>query len=101
MSSELHGQRIVFLVANTGVEQVALTTPWQAVEEAGGHPVLIAPEKDTVQAVNHDIEIADTFSPSHAVADVDSANFAALVLPGGVANPDTLRLVPEAVAFVK
>ncbi|HEX3829640.1 MAG TPA: type 1 glutamine amidotransferase domain-containing protein, partial [Sporichthyaceae bacterium] len=76
-------------------------TPWQAVEEAGGQPILIAPTKDTVQAVNHDIEIADTFSPSHAVADVDSADFAALVLPGGVANPDKLRLAPEAVAFVK
>ncbi|HEX4395098.1 MAG TPA: type 1 glutamine amidotransferase domain-containing protein [Mycobacterium sp.] len=101
MSNELQGQRIAFLVANSGVEQVELTTPWQAVEEAGGQPILIAPTKDTVQAVNHDTEIADTFSPSHAVADVDSADFAALVLPGGVANPDKLRLVPEAVAFVK
>jgi protease I len=78
-----------------------LTTPWQAVEVAGGQPILIAPEKDTVQAVNHDIEIADTFSPSHAVADVDADDFTGLVLPGGVANPDKLRLVPEAVAFVK
>jgi protease I len=101
MSNELQGQRIAFLVANSGVEQVELTTPWQAVEEAGGEPVLIAPEKDSVQAVNHDIELADTFTPSHAVADVHSTEFAGLVLPGGVANPDKLRLVPDAVAFVK
>jgi protease I len=101
MSNELQGQRIAFLVANSGVEQIELTTPWQAVEEAGGQPILIAPAKDSVQAVNHDIEIADTFTPSHAVADVDSVDFAAIVLPGGVANPDELRLVPEAVAFVK
>jgi protease I len=101
VSNELQGQRIAFLVANSGVEQVELTTPWQAVEEAGGHPVLIAPEKDSVQAVNHDLEIADTFSPSHAVAEVDAADFAGLVLPGGVANPDKLRLVAEAVSFVK
>src|ERR1700709_2319419 len=101
MSNELQGKRVAFLVANSGVEQVELTTPWQAVQEAGGQPILIAPEKDSVQAVNHDIEIADTFSPSHAVADVDSTDFAGLVLPGGVANPDKLRLVPDAVAFVK
>jgi protease I len=101
MSNELQGQRIAFLVANAGVEQVELTSPWQAVQEAGGEPVLIAPELDTVQAVNHDIEIGDTFNPSYAVAEADSADFAALVLPGGVANPDKLRLVPEAVAFVK
>jgi protease I len=101
MSNELSGQRIAFLVANSGVEQVELTTPWQAIETAGGEPVLIAPEKETVQAVNHDLELADTFDPAYAVADADATDFAGLVLPGGVANPDKLRLVPEAVAFVK
>ncbi|MCW2526420.1 MAG: intracellular protease, PfpI family [Pseudonocardiales bacterium] len=101
MSNELTGQRIGFLVANSGVEQVELTAPWQAVEAAGGQPILIAPEKESVQAVNHDIEIADTFNPDHAVGDVDPADFSGLVLPGGVANPDKLRLVAEAVAFVR
>jgi protease I len=101
VSNELQGQRIAFLVADSGVEQIELATPWHAIEEAGGQPVLIAPEKDTVQADNHDLEFADTFSPSHAVADVDPADFAGLVLPGGVANPDKLRLVAEAVSFVK
>jgi protease I len=101
MSNELQGKRVAFVVANTGVEQVELTAPWQAVEAAGGQPVLIAPEREPVQAVNHDIELADTFDPALAVAEADSADFAGLVLPGGVANPDKLRLVPEAVAFVK
>ena len=101
MSSELAGKRIAFLVANEGVEHVELTTPWQAVEDAGGQPVLIAPEKDEVRTVNHDTEPADTFHPDHAVGDVSAADFAGLVLPGGVANPDKLRLVPEAVAFVQ
>jgi protease I len=101
MSNELSGQRIAFLVANSGVEQVELTAPWQAVEAAGGEPVLIAPEKETVQAVNHDLELADTFDPAYAVADAAAADFAGLVLPGGVASPDKLRLVPEAVEFVK
>jgi len=101
MSNELSGKRIAFLVANSGVEQVELTTPWQAVKDAGGEPVLIAPERDKVQAVNNDLELGDTFDPAHAVAEVSAADFAALVLPGGVANPDKLRTVPEAVGFVK
>jgi protease I len=101
MTNELAGKRIAFLVANAGVEQVELTSPWQAVTDAGGEPVLLAPEKDAVQAVNHDLEQADTFQPDHAVADVAAADFAALVLPGGVASPDKLRLVPEAVGFVQ
>jgi deglycase len=101
MSNELAGKRIAFLVANAGVEQVELTSPWQAVKDAGGEPVLLAPEKDTVKTVNHDAEPGGSYEPDHAVGDVSGADFAGLVLPGGVANPDKLRLVPEAVAFVK
>ncbi len=101
MSTELAGKQIAFLVANSGVEQVELTRPWQAVEEAGGRPVLIAAEKDTVQTVNHDTELADTFDPASAVADADPDDYAALVLPGGVGNPDKLRLVPDAISFIK
>jgi protease I len=100
MAPQLSGKRIAFLVANEGVEQVELTTPWQAVEQAGGQPVLIAPAKDTVQAVNGDITQGDTFTPTAAVAEVSADEFDALVLPGGVANPDKLRLVAEAVALV-
>jgi protease I len=101
MSNELAGRRIAFLVANVGVEQVELTSPWQAVREAGGEPVLLAPEKEPVQTVSHDTEPAGSFDPDHAVGDVLAEDFAALVLPGGVANPDKLRLVPEAIAFVR
>src|ERR1700712_2453050 len=101
MSNELSGRRIAFLVANSGVEQVELTGPWQAVKDAGGEPVLLAPLQDTVRAVNHDIEPGDTFEPDLAVADASVSDFAALVLPGGVASPDKLRLVTEAVEFVK
>jgi protease I len=101
MSNELTGKRIAFLVANVGVEQVELTEPWQAVEKAGGQPVLIAPEKSEVQAMNGDVEKGDTFDPDGAVTDANAADFDALVLPGGVANPDKLRTDPQAVAFVK
>jgi protease I len=101
MSDELRGKRIAFLVANTGVEQVELTSPWQAVKEAGGQPVLLAPEKAEVQAMNGDTDKADTFPADQAVAEVSADEFDAIVLPGGVANPDKLRLVTEAVDFVR
>ena len=101
MSKELAGKRIAFLVANAGVEEAELTSPWQAVFDAGGEPILLAPEKDTIQAVSHDTEAAGIFSPDYAVGDASAEDFAALVLPGGVANPDKLRLIPDAVAFVQ
>jgi protease I len=101
VSAELSGKRIAFLVANTGVEQVELTGPWQAVKDAGGTPVLLAPKAEPVQAVNGDLEKGDTFEPDRAVGSATADDFDALVLPGGVANPDKLRLVTEAVSFVQ
>ncbi|HEV7204097.1 MAG TPA: type 1 glutamine amidotransferase domain-containing protein [Jatrophihabitans sp.] len=101
MSNELNGKRIAFLVANVGVEQVELTSPWSAVEAAGGRPVLVAPEKGTVQAVKGDVDKGDTFDADEAVGSASAADFDALVLPGGVANPDKLRMDADAMAFVK
>ena len=100
MSSELSGKHVAFLVANGGVEQVELTSPWQAVKDAGGQPILVAPEKEAVQAMNGDADKGDTFQPDRAVGDVSADDFDALVLPGGVANPDKLRIIPEAVSLV-
>jgi protease I len=101
MTENLNGRRIAFLVANAGVEQVELTSPWQYVKDRGGQPVLIAPEKSEVQAMNGDIDKGDTFAPDLALTDANADDFAALVLPGGVANPDKLRTEPSAIAFVK
>jgi protease I len=101
MANELNGKRVAFLVANVGVEQVELTDPWQAVQEAGGEPVLVAPEMSPIQAMNGPIEKADTFDPDQTVDDVSSDDFDGLVLPGGVANPDKLRTIPAAVELVK
>jgi len=98
-SPNLEGKRIAFLVAAEGVEQVELTEPWKAVQQAGATPVLVSPEAGKVQAFNH-LDKADTFEVDVAVADADPAGFAALVLPGGVANPDLLRTDETAVAFV-
>ncbi len=100
MSNELTEQRIAFLVSNEGTEQVELTEPWAAVEAAGGTPVLIALESGRIQAFNH-LDKGDTFPVDVTVADADAADFAGLVLPGGVANPDQLRTDTAAVAFAK
>jgi protease I len=100
MSARIEGKRVAFLVANEGVEQIELTQPWEAVEEAGGEPELIAPERGEVQAFEH-LDKADTFDATTAVADAEAEEYDALVLPGGVANPDQLRTIPEAVDFVR
>ncbi|OLE38727.1 MAG: protease [Actinobacteria bacterium 13_1_20CM_3_68_9] len=100
MAEQLRGKRIAFLVANEGVEQVELTRPWEAVREAGAEVELIAPEAGEVQAFNH-LDKADTFRVDRTVADVRASDYDGLVLPGGVANPDILRTVPEAVEFTR
>jgi protease I len=100
MSTDLQGRTIAFLVAPEGVEQVELTEPWRAVEEAGGTPRLISTESGRIQAYNH-LDKADTF-PVDSTVDVATVDeFDGLVLPGGVANPDYLRMRPQAVAFAK
>jgi protease I len=100
MAEALAGRTVAFLVANEGIEQVELTEPWKAVEQAGGRPVLVAPKSGRAQAFNH-LDKADTFPVDTSVADADAAQFAALVLPGGVANPDQLRMDGDAVRFVR
>ena len=100
MTTDLTGKTIAFLVASEGIEQVELTAPWRAVQEAGGTPQLISPEAGQVQAYEH-LDKGDTFPVDVTVADADPAAYAGLVLPGGVANPDALRADAGAVAFVK
>jgi protease I len=96
----LDGKKIAFLVANEGVEQVELTSPWSAVEDAGAVPFLLAPEIGKVQAFHH-LDRGDAFEADLPVADVHVEDYDALVLPGGVANPDQLRTTPAAVAFAR
>ena len=99
MAGELDGKTVAFL-ATEGVEQVELTEPWKAVENAGGTPELISLEPGAVQAFNH-LDKGDTFPVDHTAAEADAARYDALVLPGGVANPDFLRADEDAVAFVR
>jgi protease I len=100
MADKLQGKRIAFLVAPEGVEQVELTEPWKAVEGEGGQPELISTESGEVQAFNH-LDKADTFPVDRTVSDADASEYDALVLPGGVANPDFLRMDEGAVAFAR
>jgi protease I len=97
---DLNGKTIAFLVAGEGIEQVELTEPWAAVEDAGGTPKLLSPESGKVQAFHH-LDRADTFAVDAVVADADPSSYDGLVLPGGVANPDALRTDEDAVAFVR
>ena len=98
--ADLAGKRVAFMTANEGVEQVELERPWAAVEEAGGTSELIAPEEGEVQAFHH-LEKGDTFDVDTAIGDADPGDYDALVLPGGVANPDNLRTHEDAVDFVR
>lgn len=100
MSNELNGKTVAFLVAPEGAEQIELTEPWSAVQRAGGTPQLISTEAGEVQAFNH-LDKGDAFPVDSEVSDLNVQDFDALVLPGGVANPDYLRTQPAAVQFVK
>ena len=97
-SSTTH--KVAFLVATGGIEQVELTGPWQAVEQSGAPPVLISTQAGTVQAYNH-LDKGGVFDVDLTVSSAEVADYAALVLPGGVANPDALRTDSDAVAFVR
>ncbi|NDK29442.1 type 1 glutamine amidotransferase [Streptomyces sp. TR1341] len=92
--------RIAFLVAPEGVEQVELTEPWKAAVDAGHEPVLVSTDSGKVQGFNH-LDKADTFEVDEVVGEADAGSFGGLVLPGGVANPDFLRMDEKAVGFVK
>ncbi|QRN04722.1 DJ-1/PfpI/YhbO family deglycase/protease [Legionella sp. MW5194] len=95
----LNGLKVAILVAN-GFEQVELVKPRQALEEAGAKTFLISPEKDALQGFNH-LDKGDRFTVDIPLKEAKADEFDALLLPGGVANPDRLRLFPEAVSLVR
>src|SRR3954463_1990564 len=99
MANDLNGKTSAFRAAE-GVEQVELTEPWKAVEEAGGTPELVSIEDGEGQAFTH-LDKADTFKVDKHVSDADASGYDGLVLPGGVANPDFLRMDEDAVGFVR
>lgn len=99
MANELQGHRIAFL-ATDGVEQVELTEPWKAAKNAGADVELISIKPGQIQGFHH-FDKGDTFPVNHTVDQVSAADYDDLVLPGGVANPDALRLNKQAMSFVR
>lgn len=93
-------KKVAFLVAHEGIEQVELTEPWDAVSAAGHEPVLVSPKAGEVQMFDH-LDKADTKAVDRTVSEVSAEEFDAFVLPGGVANPDILRMDDDAVGLVR
>ena len=100
MGSTLKSATVAFLAAAEGAEQAELLEPWQAVLEQGGHPVLISDARDKIQMFEH-LDRGETQAVDVHIADARTQDYVGLVLPGGVANPDRLRTVRSAVAFVR
>lgn len=98
MAGELKGRTIAVL-ATDGVEQVELTEPVKALKEAGAE-VKVVSDKDEIQAFKHH-DKGSKIPVDESLDDAEPEAFDGLVLPGGVINPDALRLVPEAIEFVR
>ena len=99
MSDDLKGKRVAMLVAN-GFEQVEMTSPKQALEDAGAKVDIVSPETAQVKGWNHD-QPADDFPVDVPLSSASADNYDALVLPGGVMNPDTLRTNEWALQLVR
>jgi protease I len=99
MTASIRGKRVAFL-ATDGVEEVEYTEPRKAVEAAGGTAELISIKTGEIQALNH-MDKAGTYRVDRQVGEADAGDYDALVLPGGVANPDFLRADADAVRFVR
>ncbi len=93
--TELNGKRVAFL-ATDGYEDSELTSPWDAVTDAGADVTLVAPEDGTITGKNGHVQKVDLLSGA-----ADAGDFDALVLPGGVVNADHLRMDAASVAFAK
>src|SRR5688572_21977644 len=99
MPNRLEGKKVAFL-ATDGVEQVELTESWKAVEQEGGEPELVSLESGEIQGFEH-LDKDRTFPVDRTVSDAKADDYDGLVLPGGVANPDFLRMDEDAVAFTR
>jgi protease I len=100
MGRSLKSASVAFLAAAEGTEQAELQRPWRAVLEQGGSPVLISPARDKIQMFEH-LDRGETQAVDVHIADARTRDYVGLVLPGGVANPDQLRTIRSAVAFVR
>ena len=100
MADELQGKRIAILAA-TGVEQVELEQPREAVESADAETEVLSIESGEIQAMNHDIDKGDKIPVDRLVSDASPDDYDGLLLPGGTMNPDNLRQDEHAISFVQ
>ncbi|MDQ0573526.1 protease I [Variovorax paradoxus] len=98
-SSSLDGMKVAILVSD-GFEQVEMTEPRKALDSAGAETQIVSPLDGSVRGWKH-LDPADTFEVDVPLKDANAADFDALLLPGGVVNPDALRIDEKAVAFVR
>ena len=99
MADDLKGKKIAFLATDM-VEQVELTDPWKALENAGAELELVSLKDGEIQGFDH-YDKADRFKVDRTVEEANASDYDGLVLPGGVGNPDTLRQDENAVRFVR
>jgi protease I len=99
MADKLQGKRVAFLATDM-VEQVELTEPWQAVKDEGATPELVSLKEGEIQGFNH-FDKADTFKVDRTVEEARADDYDALVIPGGVGNPDAMRMDENAVRLVR
>jgi protease I len=99
MADSLNGKKIA-IIATDGVEQVELVQPRQAVEAAGAQTELLSVKEGDIQAMNHDLEPADTFTVDKLITDVSPSDYDGLILPGGTVNADKLRAEEDVVSFI-
>jgi protease I len=99
VADKLQGKRVAFLATDM-VEQVELTEPWKAVQDEGATPELVSLEDGEIQGFNH-YDKADTFKVDRTVEEASADDYDALVIPGGVGNPDTMRMDENAVEFAR
>ena len=99
MADKLQGKRVAFLATDM-VEQVELTEPWKAVQDEGATPELVSLQEGEIQGFNHH-DKADKFKVDRTVEEASADDYDALVIPGGVGNPDTMRMDENAVEFTR
>ena len=99
MTDRLKDLKIAFLATDM-VEQVELTGPWEALKAAGAQPELVSLESGEIQGFNH-LDKGDMFKVDRTVGEASEGDYDGLVLPGGVANPDFLRMDENAVSFAR
>jgi protease I len=97
--AQLDGKKVAILVANF-FEQVEMTKPRAALEEAGAEVTIVSPDSGKIQGMNHE-EKGDKFDVDIELSEARAEEFDGLMIPGGTMNPDTLRSTPEALEFVK